>query len=99
MIIQHNLRVAQTYYARIRLERLSALIGVGVDRCEKEIADMVYNKAITAKINRIEGIVTFKKKQKVNDALNIWNADVNQLLRKVEETCHLINRERVVYSK
>lgn len=99
MIIQHNLRVAQTYYSRIRLERLSVLIGVGVDRCEKEIADMVYNKAITAKINRIEGIVTFKKKEKVNEALNVWNADVNSLLKKVEETCHLINRERVVYSK
>ncbi len=94
MIIQHNLRVIEQYYARIKLDRLSALIGVGVDRCEHEIADMVINKSIVAKINRIEGIVTFKKKQFVNDRLNVWNADIKSLLGLVEKTTHLINRAR-----
>lgn len=74
-------------------------MGVGSERCEHEIADMVYNKSLIAKINWLEGIVTFKKRETVNDQLNSWNSDIKKLLGKIEETCHLINRERVVYSK
>ena len=55
---------------------------------------MVINKSIVAKINRIEGIVTFKKKQFVNERLNVWNADIKSLLGLVEQTCHLIDRAR-----
>jgi len=60
---------------------------------------MVFNKSLVAKINRLDGIVSFKKKETVNDQLNGWNSDIKTLLSKIEETCHLINRERVVYSK
>ena len=98
-IIQHNLRVIEKYYSRIRLDRLSALIGVGIERAESEIADMVVNKRIVAKINRLDGIVKFHRKEFVNDTLNNWNHDVKDLLSKIDKTCHLINRERVVYDK
>jgi 26S proteasome regulatory subunit N5 len=59
-IIQHNLRVIEKYYSRIRLDRLGPLIGVGIERTEQEIADMVVNKRLSAKINRLDGIVKFK---------------------------------------
>lgn len=42
-------------------------MGVGVERCEHEIADMVYAKSLVAKINRLEGIVVFRKRETVND--------------------------------
>lgn len=98
-IIQHNLRVIEKYYSRIRLDRLSPLIGVGIDRTEQEIADMVINNRIVAKINRLDGIVKFGKKEFVNDTLNNWNHDIKELLSKIDTTCHLINREKVVYEK
>ena len=98
-IIQHNLRVIEKYYQRIQLDRLSALIGVGVDRAESEIADMVINNSIVAKINRLAGSVKFGKKEFVNDTLNNWNHDIKDLLSKIDKTCHLINREKVVYEK
>ena len=98
-IIQHNLRVIEKYYSRIRLDRLSPLIGVGIDRTEQEIADMVINKRIVAKINRLDGVVKFGKKEFVNDTLNHWNHDIKELLGKIDKTCHLINREKVVYEK
>lgn len=98
-IIQHNLRVVETYYSRIKLDRLSTLIGVDVERTENEIADMVINKRIVAKISRLDGIVKFHKKKFVNDTLNNWNHDIKSLLSKIDTTCHLINRERVVYEK
>jgi len=66
-------------------------MGVGVERCEHEIADMVYNKSLIAKINRLEGVVVFKKTETVNEQLNTWNSDIRSLLGKIEETCHLIN--------
>ena len=67
MIVQHNLWVISGYYSWIHLQRLSELMGVGVDWCEHEIADMVYNKSLVAKINRLESIVVFKKKELVNE--------------------------------
>jgi hypothetical protein len=56
---------------------LSELIGVSLGRAEQEICDMVVNKRISAKINRLEGIVVFlHKKQGTNDKLQAWNCDI-----------------------
>ena len=60
-LIQHNLRVIAKYYSKIRISTLSKLIGVPDDRAEAEIGDMVVNKRIQAKINRLAWEVTFKK--------------------------------------
>jgi len=95
-LVQHNIRVIQKYYSKIRLERISQLIGVSVERTEKEIGDMVVNKRIQAKINRLSGIVVFsQRKQFTNEKLDGWNHDTRSILDKVEQTCHLINRDKV----
>jgi len=52
-LIQHNLRVVEKYYSRIKISTLSRLIGVPEDRAEIEIGDMVVNKRINARINRL----------------------------------------------
>ena len=64
---------------------------------------MVTNKRISAKINRMEWQVSFgsKKGSKIVKAspesnLENWNKDLKSLLVKVEQTCHLINREKMV---
>ena len=88
----------EKYYSRIRLDRLSSLVGVSVERAEVEIGDMVVNKRLTAKINRMQGIVVFLKSKFTNDILNDWNYDIRSLLDKIEQTCHLINRENVVHN-
>ena len=95
------------YYNRIRLARLAQLAGVSVDLAEKELCDMVVKRTgVSAKINRMQGIVVFKKagtdssatEKPVNEALNEWNYDVRHMLEKIEQTCHLINREKVVHN-
>mmetsp|Transcript_12721 Transcript_12721/g.21441 ORF Transcript_12721/g.21441 Transcript_12721/m.21441 type:complete len:144 (+) Transcript_12721:934-1365(+) len=99
-LIQHNLRVIEKYYSKIRISTLSRLIGVKEERAEAEIGDMVVNKRIQAKINRLSWEVTFKKKnQNTEGVLDDWNRDVSSLLDKVEQTCHLINREKIIYEK
>lgn len=98
-LVQHNIRVIEKYYSRIRLERLSQLVGVSVDRAEAELGDMVVNARIAAKINRMAGEVSFSCRKKfTNEQLDVWNADVKTTLDKIEYTCHLINREKVVHS-
>ena len=75
---------------------MSELLLCSVERSEVELSDMVVNKRVNAKINRLSGIVTFSAGKKfTNERLNSWNTDINTILAKVEETCHLINRERV----
>ena len=63
-MIQHNLRVIEKYYCKIKITTLSRLIGVPEERAEAEICDMVVNKRIHAKINRLAWQVTFNKKKK-----------------------------------
>ena len=97
-LIQHNLRVIAKYYSKIKISTLSRLIGVPEDRAEQEIGDMVVNKRIEAKINRLAWEVQFKKKnQSTNGMLDDWNSDIKTLLDKVEQTCHLINREKIIH--
>lgn len=99
-MIQHNIRVIERYYSRVRLERLSSLLGVSVDRTEAELGDMVVKKGISAKINRLEGIVVFsKKKQFPNESLTAWNHNIKATLDKIEQTCHLIGREKIIHQK
>lgn len=88
----------EKYYSRIKISTLSRLIGVNTDRAEQEICDMVVNNSVSAKINRMEGIVSFnKKKSGTEEMLEVWNKDLKSLLTKVENTCHLINREKMIH--
>ena len=75
----------EKYYSKIKITTLSRLIGVPEDRAEQEICDMVVNKRIEAKINRMAWQVTFKKNnQNTEGMLDDWNRDVKSLLDKVE---------------
>ncbi len=96
-IIQHKIRVIEKYYSRILLGRLAELVGVAQERAELEIGDMVHNGRLSAKINRMSGVVSFQKSKFTNDVLNEWNYDIRSLLDKIEQTCHLINREKIVH--
>jgi len=93
-LIQHNIRVIEKYYSKVKLARMANLIGVSFERAEVELADMVVNKRVLAKINRMEGIVTFSKSKFTNDTLNDWNYDIRELLDKIEQTNHLKVPER-----
>jgi len=61
-LIQHNIRIIEMYYSRIKIATLANLIGVSQERAETELCDMVVHKRISAKINRLEWVVQFIKK-------------------------------------
>ena len=95
--IQHDLSLFEKFFAKIHIERISEMTLVPMEEIEDELADMVVNNYIFAKINRIEKLVNFRKKKDYHDELDNFNYDMNNMLKKVEETCHLINKEYLKY--
>jgi 26S proteasome regulatory subunit N5 len=96
-LIQHNLSVFGKFFSQIQLRRVSDMICVDTQELENEICDMVINKFLYAKINRINSTVNFRKKQDYSDKLNDLNYDLGKMLEKMETTCHLIHKENLKY--
>mmetsp|Transcript_6785 Transcript_6785/g.12226 ORF Transcript_6785/g.12226 Transcript_6785/m.12226 type:complete len:381 (-) Transcript_6785:1490-2632(-) len=95
---QHNIRTVQRYYRRVTLNRLSQLLKLSREVTEEELRDMVSYEGLSAKINRPEGYVVFRKAADTNSVLNAWGNDVQSLLLKLEEITQLIQREHILYS-
>jgi len=49
------------------------------------------------KVDRPAGIITFKRPRAPEAVLSDWSSDVTQMMRLMESTCHLINREIMVH--
>ena len=95
--IQHDLSLFEKFFFKIYIKRISEMTLVPVDEIENEISDMVINNFIYARINRIDKIVNFRKKTDYHDDLDNYNYDMDNMLKKIEETCHLINKEYLKY--
>jgi 26S proteasome regulatory subunit N5 len=96
-IIEHNIRVIEKYYKRVTTKRLSALLSLNEKETEVHLGRMVVAGAVYAKIDRPHGIVSFRKPQTASDQLNQWSSDIDSLLKIVENSCHLIERENMIY--
>ena len=94
-IIQHNIRTASIYYKQIHLTRLAELLQLDQARLEKEIAVMVSDGSVYAKMDRPADTVRFFAKQTPEAILTDWAADIDKLLHLVETTTHLINKEKM----
>jgi 26S proteasome regulatory subunit N5 len=95
--IQHNLSIFGKFFSQVHLKRISEMCLVNIDELESELADMVVNDYIFAKINRIEKTVNFQKKKDHHDVLDELNYDLNTMLKGLENTTHLINKEYLKY--
>lgn len=58
---------------------------------------MVTNKTVSAKTDRPAGIVNFASMKDPTDILNDWASHINSLMKLVNHTTHLINKEQMVY--
>lgn len=77
---------------------MSELLELSIDDTEQELRDMVSYMGFGAKINRPEGYVKFARPDAVHDKLNFWGDDIHNLLVKLEEVNHLVNREHIVFN-
>lgn len=97
-LIQFNLILCQKFFSQIRIERISRMISIKLDEVETEICDMVSNEYIFARINRIAGIISFRRKKDMDDKLNDLNFDLEKMLETIETTCHLVHKENLKYN-
>lgn len=96
-IVQHNLRVVARYYKRIRMARLGELLSLSLESLESYLSEMSSTGDIALKVDRPAGIVSFQLKKQPEEILSAWSSDVDKMLQLMEATCHLINRENMVY--
>lgn len=97
-VIQHNVRVASTYYTRVRFARLAQLTGLSDRELEHELTEMSSAGDVVVKIDRPRGIVVFGKPKSVDAMLSEWTGDIDRMLTLMDSTCHLVNRELLVHN-
>ncbi len=96
-VVQHNLRVVARYYKRIRSARLAELLGLSFEALETHLSEIASGGDLYLKIDRPAGIVSFHERPLPEQVLTEWSSDVGKMLQLMEATCHIINRENMVY--
>lgn len=103
--IEHNIKVFATYYQRAYLTHMSEFLDINVDETEKHLCNLIVSKSIKAKIDRLTGIVSFSQAHFAPDGnqkptscqqenvLKEWLHQVSKLMKIIDNTTHLINKE------
>jgi 26S proteasome regulatory subunit N5 len=96
-VIEHNIRVVSKYYDRITLKRLTELLDLSMAETEEFLSKLVSSKTIYGKIDRVDGIVTFRRHQQPDEVLNSWAGNIHSLLDLIAKTKHLITKEEMLH--
>jgi len=97
-VVEHNMRIMAKYYTRVRMDKMAQLLDLTIDEAEQFLSNLVSNKTIVAKIDRLSNIITFEQKKSPQDILNQWSNNLNSLMNIINKTCHLINKEETVHA-
>ncbi|KAK4337192.1 hypothetical protein RND71_043291 [Anisodus tanguticus] len=85
-VVEHNIRIMAKYYKRLTVKRMAELLGLSIDETEEMLTNLVVNKTIWAKVNRLEGVVNFKATKPANE---IKEAVDKMVLFKMGQTRNL----------
>ena len=85
------------YYTHITLKRMSELLDMNIEEMEEVLSEMVVAGVVYAKTDRPLRIVTFSKVKESNELLNDWAQSLASLMRLLNNTTHLINKEHMVH--
>jgi len=96
-IVEHNIRMMAKYYIRIRLPRMAKLLALTEAETEDCLSDMVVAGVVSAKTDRLEGIIDFTEQQDPLENLNSWSCNTNKLMDLVMKATHLIYKEEMVH--
>lgn len=92
------MRVMAKYYTRISTKRMANLLDLTEDETEEFLSNLVTNKTVSGKIDRLAGIVTFESQKNINEVLNDWSHNLSNLMKSINNTTHLINKEEMVHA-
>jgi len=76
---------------------MAQLLDLTESEAEEFLSNLVVNKTVMAKMDRLEGIVSFRRPKDPNDVLNEWSHNINKLMGLVGKTTHLITKEEMVH--
>ncbi len=96
-VVEHNIRVMAKYYTRVSLKRMAELLSLSEAEAEEFLSAMVVAGTVEAKTDRLEGVVNFTRHKRPNEILNDWSTNISDLMGKVQEATHLINKEEMVH--
>eukprot|EP00762_Andalucia_godoyi_P002841 ANDGO_04424.mRNA.1 26S proteasome non-ATPase regulatory subunit 12 len=96
-VVEHNIRVISSYYTRCTLDRLGQLIHLSPDEAERSLCEMVSNKDVFARVDRLSRVVVFKKSEAANEVMDAWASRVSQVFELVDKCNHLIHKENMVH--
>lgn len=88
-IVEHNMRVMAKYYTRIQTKRMSSLLDLTEEETEEFLSNLVINKTISGKVDRLTGIVTFEKQKDPNEMLNDWSNNLTLLMNTINKTTQI----------
>lgn len=94
-----NIRVIARYYTRITLPRLTSLLDLSPKATEEVLARLVVSGTVHARIDRPNGVVSFKRKETAEDILNSWASDVGRLMGLVEKSWMEMNAALAVKTR
>ena len=74
------------------------ILSVSSKECEDYLSQLVTKKTIFARIDRPEGVVSFRQSKDPSEILNEWSRNLSSLMSLVSKTTHLINKEEMVHA-
>lgn len=95
---EHDLLVVAAYYTRVRLDRLSKLVGLTPEHTERFIMTLVADKSLYAKMDRLEGLVVFQRQPDCADVVKQWNMHVERCVGMIDRAAHLVVKERMLHN-
>uniref|UniRef100_A0A8C9H5I3 26S proteasome non-ATPase regulatory subunit 12-like n=1 Tax=Piliocolobus tephrosceles TaxID=591936 RepID=A0A8C9H5I3_9PRIM len=96
-VMHHNIYVISNCYNKISLNRLAELLNATTEESENLLSELVSNKILDAKIDRLQGIIRFGKQKSPENLLNSWSSQIHQIMELIEESSHLIQKERMLH--
>lgn len=64
---------------------------------EEFLSNLVVKKTVSAKIDRLSGIIQFASRKNPTDILNDWSRNIQDLMNLVNKSTHLITKEEMVH--
>jgi len=95
--IEHNIRIFSLYYSQMRLTRIAEFLDITETEAESAICKLVIGEKLWARIDRLTGVVVFKKPETNVDTLSSWTEDVTKIMELLAKTTELINKETQIY--
>lgn len=71
---------------------------LSLQESEEFLSNLVVNKTIFAKVDRLAGIINFQRPKDPNNILNDWSHKLNSLMALVNKTTHLIAKEEMIHN-